>query len=347
MNSRSRGLLALAGLYLAACSISPPGATGGPGPAGPVGPMGAQGAQGAEGQPGAQGLQGPPGSSSGGGVTVTVLNTGDAHCAFGGVSLAAAAGTSYVCNGAPGQTVALTSLPSGNANCPTGGTQLTSGATTTYACNGVAGTFTGTFTGNSTFNGNATVSGSLTVGGGVTATGALLGPNTWAKIYDSNVANNNLNINISAASPLTVPVTSGNVPTIYKIFCDGSIATNFDIHVYVRPNNASSGYSSWINLTGPGGASNSDATGFVLFRTNNNSNSNMAGEWNLWANPTVDGNSTVMASGLASTADTNNLNFTQWGSGSIRLGSQVTSLVFTTDSATNPFHGHCVVYQSR
>jgi hypothetical protein len=327
MRLRSGGLLALAALYLAACSVSSPGATG---PAGPTGPAGAQGLQ------GLPGPQGPPGGSgSGGGVTVTVLTTGDAHCAFGGVSLAADAGTSYVCNGAPGQTVALTSLPTGNANCPNGGTQLVSGGTTTYACNGASGAFNGTFNGN------------ISVDGGVTATGALLGPNTWAKIYDSNVASGDANINISSAAPLTVPISSGNVPTVYKIFCDGSIATSFDIHVYVRPNNVSTGYSSWINLTGPGGANDADATGFVLFRTNNNSNSNMAGEWNLWANPTVDGNSTVMASGLASTCDTNNLNFTQWGSGSLRLGGPVTSLVFTTDSATNPFHGHCVVYQSR
>src|SRR5579871_6101870 len=79
------------------------GSTGPTGKEGSVGPAGAQGPQGSAGQAGPTGPAGPAGDA-GQSVVATSVSAGNATCPYGGTQLAAANGTTFACNGAPGST---------------------------------------------------------------------------------------------------------------------------------------------------------------------------------------------------------------------------------------------------
>lgn len=96
-----------------------PGLDGIQGPAGPQGPEGPAGADGADGAQGPQGLTGPAGAdgaqgpqgltgpagadgTDGTSVSSATLSAGHGVCAYGGTSFTSASGTTYACNGTPG-----------------------------------------------------------------------------------------------------------------------------------------------------------------------------------------------------------------------------------------------------
>jgi hypothetical protein len=84
----------------------PQGIQGPAGPQGPPGPQGTQGPTGATGANGKDGADGAPGKDGVSGLSVasTVLLSGDAHCATGGVELSVGTSSTFVCNGERGPT---------------------------------------------------------------------------------------------------------------------------------------------------------------------------------------------------------------------------------------------------
>jgi len=75
------------------------------GAAGADGKPGADGKTGADGKPGADGTAGAKGQNGADGTSVTslALDPGNTHCANGGSAFTSVTGTTYACNGAPGQ----------------------------------------------------------------------------------------------------------------------------------------------------------------------------------------------------------------------------------------------------
>jgi hypothetical protein len=98
---------------------------------GQVGPVGAQGPQGIQGPVGPQGSQGLPGSQGIQGLTGANGKDG----ADGAPGKDGTNGT----NGTNGVSVVASVLPSGDAHCATGGVQLSVGASSTFVCNGARG----------------------------------------------------------------------------------------------------------------------------------------------------------------------------------------------------------------
>lgn len=84
--------------------VGPQGLQGPPGPQGIQGPTGATGANGKDGADGAPGRDGTNGTNGTNGLSVvsSVLPSGDAHCATGGVQLSVGTSSTFVCNGARG-----------------------------------------------------------------------------------------------------------------------------------------------------------------------------------------------------------------------------------------------------
>ncbi|HYQ04467.1 MAG TPA: hypothetical protein VER96_37600 [Polyangiaceae bacterium] len=106
------------GLTGAVGPTGPAGSSGATGAAGPTGPTGAAGPAGATGPAGAIGPTGPQGTA--GQSVVGSSEPSGPNCAYGGVKLVAASGTTYVCNGAPGATGTAGAVGATGATGPTG-----------------------------------------------------------------------------------------------------------------------------------------------------------------------------------------------------------------------------------
>jgi hypothetical protein len=113
------------------------GAQGVQGVQGPQGAQGVQGVQGPQGVQGAQGLRGdsgPPGAN-GTSVTSTALPSGNADCPNGGTRFAAANGTTFACNGAPGPGAMTFSMTFPQGTVSTTLATLTNGIVVQGTCN--------------------------------------------------------------------------------------------------------------------------------------------------------------------------------------------------------------------
>ncbi len=107
---------------------------------GQVGPVGTQGPQGIQGPAGPQGLQGPPGPQGVQGLTgATGANGRDGKDGADGAPGRDGKDGTNGTDGANGLSVVASVLPSGDAHCATGGVQLSVGASSTFVCNGARG----------------------------------------------------------------------------------------------------------------------------------------------------------------------------------------------------------------
>ena len=107
------------------------GQVGATGAQGPQGIQGAAGPQGVQGPPGPQGIQGPTGAPGANGHDGA--NGAPGHDGTDGTN--GINGT----NGTNGLSVVSSVLPSGDAHCATGGVQLSVGTSSTFVCNGERG----------------------------------------------------------------------------------------------------------------------------------------------------------------------------------------------------------------
>ena len=104
---------------------------------GQVGPVGPQGPQGIQGPVGPQGLQGSPGPQGIQGLAG--LAGANGHDGKDGADGAPGRDGKDGTNGTNGASVIASVLPSGDAHCATGGVQLSVGTSSTFVCNGARG----------------------------------------------------------------------------------------------------------------------------------------------------------------------------------------------------------------
>jgi transposase-like protein len=184
--------------------------------------------------------------------------------------------------------------------------------------------------------------GTTTMGGALNVTGQVTAPNTWVRIYDSDVA-------LTPAAPVTfsIPVYAN-----YKILYRGKMTTTADSRLLLRvgasTSSIGSAYRSYMSLEGAASATEFDATGIYLNRTTSNHEGFLTGEVDVYV--ASDGPArAVIARGDGASWDytvspTSIFGTRSEGSVATAILTNFQAMQFAVTAANSQWSGHILIY---